>query len=78
MIGFQRRFHPAIEQARAFLAKGRLGKIRMVQTVLCEPLANDPMPEWRKDRANVLLQDVGPATRSEHRVQQGSIMISML
>jgi predicted dehydrogenase len=51
MIGFQRRFHPAVEQARAILAKGLLGKVRMVQTVLCDPLASGP-PEWRKYRAS--------------------------
>jgi len=52
MIGFQRRFHPAIEQARAILAKDRLGKVHMVQTVLCEPLTSGATPEWRKYRAS--------------------------
>lgn len=49
MIGFHRRRHPAIEQARAILADGRLGKVHLVQTVLCEPMGSETS-EWRRHR----------------------------
>jgi len=53
MIGFNRRYHPVIEQARAFIANGRLGKIYAEQSVASEPHNFTPaqMPEWRKSRA---------------------------
>ena len=50
MIGFNRRFHPVIEQARAIMLEGRIGKVRMVQTVLCEPPPSIGFVEWRKHR----------------------------
>jgi myo-inositol 2-dehydrogenase/D-chiro-inositol 1-dehydrogenase len=50
-IGFNRRFHSVIEQARAILSEGRLGKARMVQTVLCDPPASGATSEWKKSRA---------------------------
>jgi predicted dehydrogenase len=51
MMGFNRRFHPVIEQARAIIARGRLGRVHSVQTVSCEPPVAGGMPEWRKHRA---------------------------
>lgn len=50
MMGFNRRLHPVIEQARAILAEGRLGKVHTVQTVLCDPPASRATSEWRKHR----------------------------
>jgi myo-inositol 2-dehydrogenase / D-chiro-inositol 1-dehydrogenase len=52
MIGFNRRFHRVIEQARAIVAAGRIGKLRTVQTVLCDPLPSGGAPEWRKHRSS--------------------------
>ncbi len=52
MMGFNRRRHPAIEQARAILAEGRLGKVHMVQTVLCDPPASGGTSEWKKHRTS--------------------------
>jgi myo-inositol 2-dehydrogenase/D-chiro-inositol 1-dehydrogenase len=52
MMGFNRRLHLVIEQARAILAEGRLGKVHMVQTVLCEPPASRGTSEWRKHRTS--------------------------
>ncbi|HLI79751.1 MAG TPA: Gfo/Idh/MocA family oxidoreductase [Candidatus Binataceae bacterium] len=54
MIGFNRRFHPVIEQARAVIAQRRLGRIYAVQSVSSEPhtYTSTQMPEWRKQRAH--------------------------
>jgi myo-inositol 2-dehydrogenase/D-chiro-inositol 1-dehydrogenase len=52
MMGFNRRFHPVIEQARAIIAQGRVGRVHAVQIVSCEPPAAGGMPEWRKHRAS--------------------------
>jgi len=53
MIGFNRRVHPVVEQARALIKAGRLGKIYAIQSVASEPYNYTPtqMPEWRKHRA---------------------------
>ena len=52
MIGFNRRFHSVIEQARAILVEGRLGKIHTAQTVLCDPPASGRTSEWKKHRTS--------------------------
>ena len=51
MIGFNRRVHPVVEQARAIIKAGRLGRIQAIQLVASEPYVYNPMPEWRKERA---------------------------
>jgi predicted dehydrogenase len=50
MLGFNRRFHPAFEQARATILSGRLGRILAVQSSFCEPSAPGTMPEWKRRR----------------------------
>src|SRR5579872_3437411 len=50
MIGFNRRFHRVIEQARAIMAEGHIGKVHTVQTVLCDPPPSTGTAEWRKHR----------------------------
>lgn len=52
MMGFNRRFHPVIERARALIAQGRLGKIYAVQSASCQPQPMSTMAEWRKHRAS--------------------------
>jgi predicted dehydrogenase len=51
-IGFNRRLHPLYQQARDLLAAGRIGRVRAVQTALCEPLPAETMPGWRRQRAS--------------------------
>jgi myo-inositol 2-dehydrogenase / D-chiro-inositol 1-dehydrogenase len=50
VIGFNRRWHPAFEQGRRLLAAGRIGRVRAVQTVFCEPMAGSAMPDWKRCR----------------------------
>lgn len=50
VIGFNRRFHPLYEQARAFMAAGGLGRVVAVQTAFCEPTPQAIMPEWKQRR----------------------------
>jgi predicted dehydrogenase len=52
MMGFNRRFHPVIEQAREIIAQGGLGKIHAIQTVASEPPPTGKIPEWRQRRAS--------------------------
>lgn len=52
MIGFNRRFHRVIEQARAIMAEERIGKVHAVQTVLCDPPPSSGISEWRKHRTS--------------------------
>jgi len=49
-IGFNRRFHPAFEQARALVAAGRIGRVRAVVTVCSEPVPISVTQEWRGQR----------------------------
>jgi myo-inositol 2-dehydrogenase / D-chiro-inositol 1-dehydrogenase len=49
-MGFNRRFHPLFQQARAFLCDGGLGQIAAVQTAFCEPTPESIMPEWKRHR----------------------------
>ena len=50
MLGFNRRFHPAFEQARDVIQSGRLGRVRAVQSTFCEPSPPDSMPAWKRKR----------------------------
>jgi predicted dehydrogenase len=49
-IGFNRRFHPAFEQARALVAAGRIGRVRAIVTVFSEPVPVSVTQEWRGQR----------------------------
>jgi myo-inositol 2-dehydrogenase / D-chiro-inositol 1-dehydrogenase len=49
-VGFNRRFHPAFEEARALLTAGSIGRVRAVLTAFCEPAAPGGMPEWKRQR----------------------------
>jgi predicted dehydrogenase len=51
MLGFNRRFHPMFEQARAMIASGELGRVRAVQTAFCEPMSLTDMAKWRRSRS---------------------------
>jgi predicted dehydrogenase len=50
VMGFNRRRHPLYEQVRNVLAAGRIGRVRAVQTALCEPMPLAGMPEWKRRR----------------------------
>ncbi len=50
MLGFNRRFHPAFQQARDTIRSGRLGRILAVQSTFCEPSAPETMPQWKRKR----------------------------
>lgn len=50
VVGFNRRCHPAMEQAKALLASGRLGAVRAVQMVFSEPADPTGGPAWRQSR----------------------------
>ena len=50
-IGFNRRFHPVFEQARAALRAGAVGEVRVVSTAFCEPTTPTSMPGWKRARA---------------------------
>ena len=52
MMGFNRRFHPVIEQAREILVQGGLGKIHAIQTVASEPPPTGKIPQWRQHRTS--------------------------
>jgi predicted dehydrogenase len=49
-VGFNRRFHPAMRQARALIAAGAIGRVMEVQTAFCEPAGE--LPEWKAARAS--------------------------
>ncbi|MFZ9854348.1 MAG: Gfo/Idh/MocA family protein [Limisphaerales bacterium] len=49
-VGFNRRCHPAVEQARTLLASGRLGSVRAVQMVFSEPADPTGGTPWRQSR----------------------------
>lgn len=51
VMGFNRRYHPVFEQARALIAAGRIGPVRAVQTAFCEPMSPETMPEWKRRRS---------------------------
>lgn len=50
-VGFNRRWHPAFQQARALLAAGRIGQVHTALTVFSEPIAAHEMPAWKRRRA---------------------------
>ena len=50
MMGFNRRYHPAFEQARQILQSGKLGRVRAIQSTFCEPSLPDSMPAWKRKR----------------------------
>ena len=50
-MGFNRRHHPLLEQARALLNDRPIGRIHAVQTTFCEPSPPDAMPAWKRQRA---------------------------
>ncbi|MFI5398410.1 MAG: Gfo/Idh/MocA family protein [Candidatus Binatia bacterium] len=51
MMGFNWRFHPLHEQARALIVGDRIGKVRAVQTMFCEPSPPSAIPEWKRRRS---------------------------
>lgn len=48
-MGFNRRRHPACEEARRLLEAGRIGEVRFVRTAFCEP---GELPAWKRSRAS--------------------------
>lgn len=50
MMGFNRRFLPVVEKSRAILAAAHVGKVRTVQTVLCDSPPSAETSEWRTRR----------------------------
>ncbi len=48
--GFNRRFNPAFVMARALIQAGRIGAIRAVHTVFCEPSTLEELPLWKRTR----------------------------
>ncbi|HXP35910.1 MAG TPA: Gfo/Idh/MocA family oxidoreductase [Chthoniobacterales bacterium] len=50
-MGFNRRCHPAFEQARVLISEGKIGRVRAVQTIFTEPTPFDSMPDWKRKRA---------------------------
>jgi predicted dehydrogenase len=50
-VGFNYRWHPAHVRARRWLAEGRIGAVRAVQSVFCEP-SGASMPEWKTRRSS--------------------------
>ena len=51
-MGFNRRCHPAFEQARILISDGKIGRVRAVQTIFTEPTPADSMPDWKTKRAS--------------------------
>jgi myo-inositol 2-dehydrogenase / D-chiro-inositol 1-dehydrogenase len=51
VMGFNRRRHPAYEQARLLVETGRIGQVRFARTAFCEPLDPDDSPAWKRRRA---------------------------
>jgi myo-inositol 2-dehydrogenase / D-chiro-inositol 1-dehydrogenase len=50
VVGLNRRAHPIFEQGRRLLASGRIGRVRAVEAVFCEPLAGAELPVWKRRR----------------------------
>jgi predicted dehydrogenase len=51
VLGYNRRFHPLFGHARELLRRGRIGRVKAVQTTFSEPAQPDAMPEWKRRRA---------------------------
>ena len=49
-VGFNRRLHPAFEQAKRAILDGRIGTVRSVTTRFCEPSVTADMAAWRRRR----------------------------
>jgi myo-inositol 2-dehydrogenase / D-chiro-inositol 1-dehydrogenase len=49
-VGFNFRHHPGHQRARTLIKNRRIGAVRAVQTVFCEPMSPDAMPEWKRHR----------------------------
>ena len=49
-VGFNRRFHPIVQQAQRLIAAGRLGQIVEIETIFAEPHDLSTMPAWKKAR----------------------------
>lgn len=49
-IGFNRRFHPTMQQARELATAGAIGRVMAVQTSFCEPAGE--LPAWKARRAS--------------------------
>ena len=60
-IGFNHRFHPLHQRARALLRDGAIGPVRHVVTSFCEPTAPDVMPAWKRrfETGGGVLLDLG-------------------
>jgi predicted dehydrogenase len=50
-VGFNRRCHPAFQQARELIAAGRIGRVRAALTAFTEPSAANEMPPWKRRRS---------------------------
>ena len=50
MVGFNRRFHPLIEQARTLVMNGDIGRVIHIQSAFCEPMAAEELSKWRRHR----------------------------
>jgi myo-inositol 2-dehydrogenase / D-chiro-inositol 1-dehydrogenase len=51
VVGYNRRLHPAAQQARVALAAGRIGEVRAVRSTFCEPQYGDALPTWKRVRS---------------------------
>ena len=49
-VGFNRRFHPVVQQAQRLVATGRIGKIVEIETMFSEPHDLSSMPAWKTAR----------------------------
>jgi myo-inositol 2-dehydrogenase/D-chiro-inositol 1-dehydrogenase len=52
MIGFNRRYHPAVAQARDALRSDRIGMVRAVLSAFAEPADPSEMPPWKRARSS--------------------------
>jgi predicted dehydrogenase len=50
VVGFNRRLHPLFARARELLDAGRIGRLRAVQAVFCEPAPVGGLPAWKQHR----------------------------
>jgi predicted dehydrogenase len=49
-VGYNRRLHPAVRQARLALAEGRIGGVVAVRSTFCEPVPEGGLPGWKRVR----------------------------
>jgi predicted dehydrogenase len=49
-VGFNRRFHPVVQQAQWLIGAGRLAQIVEVETMFSEPIGLSSMPAWKTTR----------------------------